>query len=84
MNIKKNKKNNWICGVNYKGQIYITLLITFLIMSLYMTLKLNEPVYNVSDIRMFKNCQWTFFIDCIFNDHIIQICDNKIRSLFIL
>ena len=38
--------------------------------SLYIPVKLNEPVYDVSVMRILKNCQWKFSIDLfIINNH---------------
>ena len=54
--------------MNYQGRNYIDWDFTnvmfssiFLIMSLYISQKLNEPVYDVSVMKMLKNCQWKVF-----------------------
>ena len=44
---------------------------------LYIPLKLNELVCDVSFMRMLENCQRKFYVDfLIFIDHIFNIFDN--------
>ena len=51
---------------------------TFLITSLYLLLRLNEPVHDISIMRMLKNCQWNFSIELfIFSDHMVDLSISK-------